>query len=469
MWNVDCGMETEDRGRGCTRRADARIHTHPHRGPIESGVLQNFRRQKPHARETMRTSIFAEDVCNESISVPIPEPLSSIIVDRLRDSSFSQHVALGEAPCVVAHGPLYRIVSVEDFHKLPARTQSSAVAIRAKDEMAVVMSGLCEQNATLKVGNVSVDLKSGTRLVVTKDKKYTSPLGCIELDTHDQVCECFRRPIDPAAVRPVAIPLKEPSFFQGSGGNSGNGGNGGCYIPTRFANLVAVYCEQVLRLHVLFSAEAGKPRRLFVDSVAVVDLESPRRSLITCKFHAASGRCFCKTHQSNICHRAVGLTMTMQLCGGEVGPSGHCRACGRESEHARCLAGFTAPMVSCKHQKECGARVVGSKIPIHNSSFLQLFAIGCVDIRHGNDPKSTLLWYDRLEAALDTSVQRFLAEHEKTASDFLLQDQWVAEMLCDGSFAFDVKRNSLTRVGGKIKIWQKLGAAGHLHLFRRKK
>ena len=411
--------------------------------------------------------MMSSDIYNEMTIVPISEPLSELIVSRLRDSTFASLIAFGEAPRVVARGPAYRPAALEEFHRLSSASQAKGIAISGNDQVAVA-TDLTEKTAVLEVGDVDLDVKSDTQLIVTKDRKYSTPLGCIELDSHAQLLECFCHKIDAATVAAPCLPLKQPSPFKGEQLS-------GAYMPAKFCNILAVFCEHVLRLHVLFSSEASAPRRLFIDSVMLIDLKGAQgglnTTLLTCKFHAASGRCICKSRKASANHPASQITLTIRFCGGEIGPAGHCRECGFRPDEGceRCGNNFEAPTLMCKHVKNNDSRFNASKIQLERSDFLRLFAVGCVAIRHAADEKSTLLWNDRLEAALDDAVTKYQTGCGKSASELAVHDQIVESMLSEGSFSFNVKKGSLSRAGGKIKKWQRSTAVGFSHLFLRTK
>ena len=408
----------------------------------------------------MRAALTSNEVYKQTASIPIPAALSEAIVVELIASDFGRSIDLGDAPRVVAHGALYKPVGLEEFHRLPAAAQAAAIAIRGSTEMAVA-STLNEHNAVLKVGDVDLDVKSATTLVVTRGRDYAHPLGCIELDSAAQLLSCFRHNLRTSDSAPRTMALTPATPFSSGTGVSG------ATMPPKFVNILAIYAEQVLRLHVLFSCEAGAPRRVIVDSVSVVDVPGAEgrqpRTFVSCKFHAACGLCFCKSRTA-IRHPATGIVLSMGFCGGEVGPAGRCLVCGRESEHKRCLDGFAAPQLTCKHQRDGGGSVVGSKMALP-VDFLNIYAVACVEMRHTADPGGC---HDRLECALDESIALSLSQRDKTRAGMALHDQWVEAMLATGSFAFDSKRNALCRRGGVIKKWHREAARGFEHLFPRK-
>ena len=410
------------------------------------------------------------EIMNNMASKPLSCEISDMIVTKLRASDFAHQINFGSVDAdvpVFLSGSTYKLLKVDAFHRLGRDRQAGFVAVRGSDEVAILASPN-EKNCVLKVGDVELDMKTSKSLVVTKNRDYKSPLGTIHFDSEDDLFLCFRQSLRSEDVHAPATTLKPILFAAGNTSTIGSSPLSGAAIGSKFSNLIGVYAEQVLRLQVLFSSEAGGPRSTIIDSVTVVDLPgSDGRSgytTVTCKFHAVSGRCFCRSRGHPIRKPASNAALRMRFCGGPVGQSGRCQTCGKVSETKRCLAGFVAPWLTCKHGDGGG----GSRVVIPNCTFLKLFLVACVDMRHSEDAETYLQWYEKLESALDETITRVFSECEKTSAQMRVHDEWNEAMLSDGSFLFDKKRKSLMRVGSKIKKWHKQASIGYTHLFREK-
>lgn len=420
----------------------------------------------------MRVALTAHDLEEFNDNAELPAELCNAIKLKLLEAGIGVSVldSNPSAP-IVAHGALFRLVSKQDYETADPATQARAIPIRSDDDFQyafpVVWSAM---NCCLKLGtpplSLTLDAASSTSFVVTENGNYVAPLGTIEMDSESQLNACFA----PQTASPTKPELPaQPSVFAT-----------GAFIAPKFCELLAVYLEQVLRLHVLFSARAGKPRRVLLQSVTVLDLggDNGRQAshTIICKFHSGSGTSLAvpspdspdsqdsQDSQNSQNSQNSHICLQINLCGGELYPVDgyHCEICRKNSMlrlGARCTLGCSI-VIGSKQDRQWT-----TKHSLHDE-FLRQFASVAVALRHFKDPKTPIILYDKLESQLDESIAEKYEDLCTTHQKYLLHDEYAEAMLASDNFRFNAKTGSLKRLeGGKLAKWHTEIKETHGHLF----
>jgi hypothetical protein len=414
----------------------------------------------------MRVALTAQEAQCATHSVHLEASLSDLIKRKLRDANIGTDVLESNPDTHVSiHGSLYKLVGKEEFERA-GEAKRRAVPIRNDDEFLFALPTVWNALiCALKLGPLSLDMADSRSLLVTRDSNYSKPLGTITLESEHQLNACFQ----PVSNGGVALPPPEsllsiaPRTFQTDKVSGAN-------IPGKFANLLAIYLEHALRLHVLFSARAKQPKRVLLEGVSVIDsvlLGSRPSHTVSCKFHVGSGRCLCEdcgeSEGFNSANGKIGISLGIRMCGGDTtGTDGYCEVCGNTNSAAtiggRCTANFAATL-GCKHEGRWKTKRTIS------DEFLRDFASVCVRLRHCDDNKAFVVLYDQLEARMDECILEWRERADVSEPELLMHDRLAECMLTTGEFRYNAKYGSLSKKGGRALKWHKSVSKSHGHLF----
>tara|TARA_B110000858_G_scaffold190536_1_gene238619 strand:- start:317 stop:1576 length:1260 start_codon:yes stop_codon:yes gene_type:complete len=416
----------------------------------------------------MRVALTAQEAQCATHSVPLEASLSDLIKCKLNDANIGIDVLQYEQHTHVSlHGPLYKLVGKEEFERAGEQAKRRAVPIRNDDEFLFALPTVWNSMiCVLKLGPLALDVANSRRaLWVTRDSNYSKPLGTITFESEDHLSTCFQPAPNGrfAAPPPESLLSIAPRTFQTDRMSGSN-------IPGKFANLLAIYLEHALRLHVLFSARAKQPRRVLLEGVSLIDYwqhGSAPSHTVSCKFHVGSGHCLCE--DCEVCEGfgcasdQTRISLSIRMCGGQtVGAQGYCGVCGKTNPTAtiggRCTARF-ASILGCKHEGRWKTKRT------INDEFLRDFASVCVRIGHCDDNKALVVLYDNLEARMDERIIKGRERANVSEPELLIYDRLSESMLATGDFRYNAKYGSLSKRGGRALKWHKSVSKSHGHLF----
>lgn len=261
-------------------------------------------------------------------------------------------------------------------------------------------------------------------------------------------------------------------------------------LPFWYAEMMAIVCQDVFRLHVLASASspASAPvsRMLFVDSVNAHRMDGPgidrddAKTIVKVIWHKASGGCLCDLHNKSPTAPFRRIEMRMEVCGMPL-VNGSCeRHC---AEGATCVQSSAFPGICakafkvelrCMHEFVKGQAPCGVRIPLsgffherngEESAFKEpLLDLACCGVVLTHSPSAAAL-KDLKEDAMQVlgQIKRLRKETSRSADDLENRDCAAVWLLRKGGVSLnpDGKLKGVTNAE-----FQKL-ASSHGQLFRK--